>query len=243
MNLTFREHPELEPSGKVSIFGTARCTAERMSAYAARRNPKLRHDYAVQLYLEKARHCGIRGDVAFCQAMLDTRVWTAEPHGPPGKPFAHTIWAGAADADWSNEEWGRRIELHLRLLFAFASSVEDVETACWEHLNGKWAVPGTRYGQDILAVWRNMMEWRPKKRRAGETDLRRQQADAAVRGDPGTGTESGRLADMAWLAEAGLSPAPSPHPDRKVTWGELARVIRLRESNGKGGSVGGSVIE
>jgi hypothetical protein len=35
------------------------------------------------------------------------------------------------------------------------------KASCWEDLNGKWSPPGlSRYGQDIAAMWRCMVEWR-----------------------------------------------------------------------------------
>lgn len=32
----------------------------------------------------------------------------------------------------------------------------------WESLNGKWAVPGTNYGQDILAIYQKVVEFEVK---------------------------------------------------------------------------------
>jgi hypothetical protein len=152
---TFREHPEREPSGKVTIFGDALCSAERMDGYAARRNS--RAPRAAAHYLEEGARRGVRGDVAFCQAMLDTKTWTEEPPGPPWRPYAQAVWGGKGWA-WSESELRRRVERHLDRLAALASRTQDGKL-CWEDLNGVWAVPGDRYGQDVLAIWRCMREW------------------------------------------------------------------------------------
>ncbi|WP_276357881.1 hypothetical protein [Cohnella caldifontis] len=155
IRLAFREHPEREPSGKVSILGNALCGAERMDGYASRRNPGAPR--VARIYLELGARRGVRGDVAFCQAMVDTKTWTEEPQGPPWRPYAQLIWGRAAEG-WPESELERRVERHLDWLAAIASRNKE-QKMCWEDLNGVWAVPGYRYGQDILAVWRNMMEW------------------------------------------------------------------------------------
>ncbi|MBW5448658.1 hypothetical protein GE107_21670 [Cohnella sp. CFH 77786] len=222
INLVFRKHPEVGPTGKVSIFGRALCSAERMRAYAYRRNPKA-PDVAVH-YLEQGERYGIRADVAFCQAMLDTQVWKADPQGPPWKPFAHAIWS-AADPAWTEDELKRRTELHYRRLNELVSGRGEA-VACWEDLNGKWTLPGHKYGQDIVAIWRNMMEWK------GEGEVMEEMEEAAF-GEQAEGPiparrfEGTAAEDLRWLEERGILPAPSPHPERKVTWAELARVMRL----------------
>lgn len=218
----FREHPELRPTGKVSIFGSALCSAERMSAYAARRNPNA-PDVA-ELYLDKGARYGIRGDVAFSQAMLDTRAWTEEPAGPPWKPFAYAIWGGIGGDRWPPSELERRTELHLQKLHDICARREETDL-CWEDLSGIWAVPGERYGKDITAIWRNMMAWRESERRDGEEPASKKadgpQGKAAAADNMETAEE-----DLLWLAGRGWIPAPVPHPHRKVRWAEMARVLR-----------------
>jgi hypothetical protein len=208
--LMFRVHPELAPSGKVTIFGQSLCPVERMDAYAARRNPKA--PKVARSYLEKAVRYGIRGDLAFCQAMHDTRVWMGGPQG----------------ASWPDTEWENAVEQHLNRLFVFASE-QLAEPACWEDLNGKWAVPGPRYGQDIVAIWRNMMDWKGESEWVGDIgEDRKKPADEAE----ANGTLTNEQA-LAWLAGRAGVPSPPPHPDRKVTWGELARLLRVWERGGE----------
>lgn len=220
INLVFRQHPAVRPNGRVSVFGPALCSAERMRAYAVRRNPGA-PDVAAY-YRELGERYGIRGDIAFCQAMLDTQVWTKDPQGPPWKPFAHAIWS-AADPAWTEEELRRRTELHMKRLFDLAAAREE-SVFCWEDLNGKWALPGYKYAQDILAIWKNMMEWEGEGEVVREAE---ETVDEHRTADRRGAAEAAFASDMLWLGERGGLPLPSPHPERRVTWGELARVLRL----------------
>lgn len=209
----FRKHPEIGPAGKVTIAGPVLCSAERMAAYASRRNP--RAAAAAPLYVEKARRFGIRGDVAYCQAMLDTGVWTKEPLGPPWRPYAQLIW-GNVDKVWTTSEWEQRIERHLTSLADFISNGRRAAEACWEDLNGWWAVPGHRYGQDVVSIWRGMANWNGE----GVVHMAEEEQEAEV------GVSETRQEDLEWLRSRGWLPEPEPHHGRGVTWGELARVIR-----------------
>lgn len=218
IHLNFREHPEKTPSGKVSVFGPSICPAEKMNAYAARRNPDAPR--AAEIYLELGARYGIRGDTAFCQAMLDTKVWTEAPMGPPWMPLASRIW-GYAPSAWRDSELERCVERHFQQLFALASH-EEGSVFGWEDLNGRWAVPGTRYGQDILAIWRSMADWRGNGMPEEESV---KPAAPCTREDAASDAKDGEEA-LAWLSERGWTPMPMPHAERRVTWAELARVLR-----------------
>jgi len=234
--ILFERNPDLEPTGKLSILGEARCSAERIEAYAKRRNP-LAPDTA-QLYLEAGAKYGIRGDVAFCQMLHDTRGWRRELSGPSWAPRTLEQWTDAG-----------QIDLHMQLLHAFAvkqalpgSSPEAqrllgaIDRAgwrgsapCWEDLNGKWSAADSRYGQDIVAIWRNMCVWRGKGEvsmalgngRGPETPAHHPRANSA------RGVDWSPLAseEMKWLQEKRVLPSPMPHPDRKVSWAELAALL------------------
>ncbi|TJY38935.1 hypothetical protein E5161_19075 [Cohnella pontilimi] len=189
IRLPFRNRPEMGPAGRMTILGTSLCGADTMRKYALRRNPDA-PDVA-GLYVNISAAYGVRGDVAYCQAMLDTRTWTAPSGIPPWRPFAHTVW-GEGRIAWSADRLEKMVKLHIQYLQAFASMEAPVRAeplpelrmkrlieaelrgsaVCWEDLNGKWVVPGSRYGQDILAIWRNMREWQEEE----ETKERRKQA-------------------------------------------------------------------
>jgi hypothetical protein len=152
----FRDDPDIRPNGKLSIIGEPRCDEVQMHAYAIRRNPKAPN--VAGIYLDKSAKYGIRGDVAYCQAMLDTQAWTTEPLGPPVKPYAYAIWGGQV-GEWTMAELERRTERHVQLLYALLAQMRTV-VPCWEDLNGKWTIPGHQYGQDIVSIWRNMRTWK-----------------------------------------------------------------------------------
>lgn len=241
MTAAFREHPELEPTGKLSLLGEANCSAGRMNAYAKRRNPKVPE--LAELYLRIGQRYGVRGDVAFCQMVYETRGWTSELSGPYWVPF--TL------AQWSEES---SIELQMQILYTFATDLalpQQLNTAkrsialmeragwrgrvqCWEDLNGKWSAAGKQYGQDIVAMWRNMMEWGSK----GEVIMSNPNGRVTQRSGS---TPSERISgnvdwssfcteEMKWLKEQHMLPNPVPHPDRQVTWAELAVLLHQWEN-------------
>jgi hypothetical protein len=253
IRLPFRRRPDVAPSGKVTILGPSRCGADRMKGYAERRNPHA-PDMA-GLYLKIAERYGVRGDVAFCQAMYDTRTWTAPPAHPPWWTFAHTIW-GEEISGWTKIRLEKHVELHIQYLHAFASTElpEDAPplpalqmrsltkanlrgcAGCWEDLNGKWVVPGNRYGQDITAIWRNMMDWKGEGEPFMDLIEDSNEADAG-RGDkvgtPNADGSANTSEDMEWLRSRGMLTSPFPHPERKVTWNELAQLLRRWETGNK----------
>lgn len=113
---------------------------------------------------------GIRGDVAYCQMVYDTRCWALDIMGPS--------WCQILLIEGAEET---AIDVHMQLLYTFASKEilrQEADMAkrpiawiersgwrgrggCWEDLNGKWSHSGNlSYGQDIVAIWRNMQEWR-----------------------------------------------------------------------------------
>ncbi|MFC5529945.1 hypothetical protein [Cohnella yongneupensis] len=242
----FRRHPDLEPTGKLTIIGQARCSAERMNAYLRRRNPKAPE--LAELYLRQGRRYGVRGDVAYCQMIYETRAWTKAQSGPSWEPL--TL------AQWAEEQTVDRL---MRILYAFAcdeplpADAEPIEqshdermrragwrgmVSCWEDLNGKWTERGDRYGQDVVAIWRNMKEWRGKGEVFMITDEEREkERDNEIRQRLGGRAAGARTADwtavmsedMQWLKERDLLPTPVPHPDRKVTWAELSALLRKWE--------------
>jgi hypothetical protein len=253
----FRQHPDVSPSGKISILGSARCNEERLRAYVNRRNPAAPE--VEGLYLRTGEKYGIRGDVAFCQAVYDTRAWTKEA-ASAAAPW-YSLSAIAADrrdgptgtaAPSVSQRAEPQVELHIQLLYAFATSrplpldtpvpasrIEQLERAgwrgnivYWEDLNGKWLVPGNKYGQDVVAIWKTMLDWR------GKGDVFMGETEEALLPDGkrnSRGTSTGPVSvdwsaasseDMSWLNGQGMLPAPAPHPDRKVTWAELATLLR-----------------
>lgn len=234
VSLSFRLHPDYRPTGKLTIIGQARCSAERMNAYLRRRNPQAPE--LAELYLRLGNKYGIRGDVAFCQMIYETRAWTRAHTGPS--------WAPLLLPQWADEQ---EVERLMRLLRVFASDeplpaaetdahVELIRRAgwrgaapCWEDLSGKWTERSDLYGQDIAAIWRNMKEWSGE----GEALMEERELGLRLRGAAAVRRTADWSEDMTWLKERELLPSPVPHPDAKVTWAELATLLRRMRENGQ----------
>ncbi|CAM3912760.1 hypothetical protein COLU111180_14055 [Cohnella lubricantis] len=185
----FREPTGTEPSGKTTILGESLCSADEMAAFAARRGQRVDADTAA-LYLRLGWRYGIRGDAAFCQALYETRSLAAGRVRPIGETRITDLWGLQGREGLFDEPF---VEQQMQLLFGFAVAeppLSNLDMSLWtprlqmirrkqwrgiaphwEDLNGKWSVPGTNYGQDITAIWRNMVEWAlVRRRRAARTN-------------------------------------------------------------------------
>ncbi len=62
---------------KTKIMGQAQCTAEQMKAYLKQVNPNVSKKYlkTPSIYLKEGKIEGVRGDLAFAQALLETNFF------------------------------------------------------------------------------------------------------------------------------------------------------------------------
>lgn len=163
----------------VTIMGAPEATQEQMVAFieARNKNPKLTCTLGeiVSYYYEEAAREGIRGDVALCQALKETGFFA---YGGDVSPTQNNFCGLGATG---NKEPGARfatarlgVRAHIQHLLAYASTTAPSEKIVdprynhlkknrpdlfgsvknWVGLNGRWAVPGKTYGQDILRLWR-----------------------------------------------------------------------------------------
>ena len=155
-----------------TIMGEPDLTVAQMRKFLRNVNPNAPEGIE-EMYLEEGRIEGVRGDIAFCQAIHETNYFRftgiAKPewHNPAG--------LGVTGAKDSNGEyvgnkfpdWRTGVRAQIQHLKAYAST-EPLNNPCvdqrfslvkrgsaitWTNLNGKWAVPGTTYGQSILALY------------------------------------------------------------------------------------------
>ena len=162
-----------KPDKGYPIQGNAILTAKQMDAYTRSINPGA-PDLAV-LYLSQGKKYNIRGDIAYAQALHETNFFRftgdvkAEQNNFAG---IGATGGGARGASFPNESTG--VLAHLQHLHAYTSTAPipafdqkvdprfDLVTrgsaTTWQALNGKWAVPGTTYGQLILGLYKNMLE-------------------------------------------------------------------------------------
>lgn len=155
------------------IQGDGVLTAKQMDAYARTINPGA-PDLA-ELYLSLSKKYNIRGDIAYAQALHETNFFRFTGDVKPEQNNFSGIGAtggGARGATFPNASTG--VLAHIQHLFAYASTsplpafdqkvdprfdlVTRGSATTWQALNGKWAVPGTTYGQLILALYKKMVE-------------------------------------------------------------------------------------
>jgi hypothetical protein len=180
----FRERPGTEPSGKTPIRGPSRCTAAELAKFAERRRQPVPESFAYA-YFRLGERYGIRGDIAFCQALYETRALAAGRVRPIGEARMTDLWGLQGRDELFSDAF---VEMHLQLLYGFAVAGPLPEAAGlsvprlqwierkgwrgkaphWEDLNGKWSYPGTNYGRDIAAIWRNLLEWSEQERGRAE---------------------------------------------------------------------------
>jgi hypothetical protein len=161
---------DLNPS---SILGPTQLSTEQMNSSVRTINPTA--PLLGEYYKTFGEYYGIRGDVAFAQAMQETGYFrfTGDVRGSQNN-FAGigATGDGARGASFNTPEEG--VLAHLQHLYAYATTaalpdkyplvdprfhlVNRGSAPTWTALNGKWAVPGTTYGQSILDIYRRMAE-------------------------------------------------------------------------------------
>jgi hypothetical protein len=203
--------PPADPvPGAVTIMGPSELTAAQIAAYVCHVDrctpksaggtwkPEITPTEMAQLFLDEGALVGVRGDIAFCQSVLETG-WFAWPSSPwPETPAADDgTWPGyvlAVDHNYAgigaftgSTRYMRKptpwqgVRAHVQHLRNYADATSRWDTLgspfeprpfydaaafdtfvykgqapTWVQLNGKWAVPGTTYGQTILRICNDM---------------------------------------------------------------------------------------
>ncbi|KGP90679.1 N-acetylmuramoyl-L-alanine amidase [Pontibacillus chungwhensis BH030062] len=174
----------IRPEGEVSeqagypILGSTILSPDQMNQFAKSVNPD-----ATEIglyYLLYGQYYGIRGDIAFAQAMLETDYLRFTGVVKPEQNNFCGLGATSSDnpgASFDTPEKG--VLAHIQHLYAYASSaplpgqypledprfglVDRNSATKWEVLNGKWAVPGDNYGELILNIYERMLDASIKK--------------------------------------------------------------------------------
>ena len=173
-----------KPSGTL-ITGKSILAPPQMAAFLLSKNPKpsLTMDYTAlklaETYISEGSAEGIRGDITFCQMMQETGYLKfggdvlPEQNNYCGYGATNTTAKGKG-AWFENPLMG--VRCHIQHLKAYGS-IDPLKNPLvqpsngaenrfkyvtrgiapnWEDLNGKWAVPGTNYGQSILKIYADM---------------------------------------------------------------------------------------
>lgn len=166
------EEVNSEPTG-YPILGETLLSPEHMNQFVKSINPD-----AIELgmyYLIFGQYYGIRGDIAFAQAMHETDYLRFTGIVQPDQNNFCGLGATGPDnpgASFETPEEG--VLAHIQHLYAYASTeplpdkyplvdprfdlVTRGSASTWKALNGKWAVPGDNYGQLILQIYERMLE-------------------------------------------------------------------------------------
>ena len=164
----------------VPIMGEAVATQDQMINYINKRNPEPKINCSVEnlvhLYYVEAELEGIRPDIAICQAIKETGVWN---YGGDVVPEQNnycglgTTGGGVRGEYFATPQLG--VRAHIQHLLAYSSTrrptmpVVDPRygivrqaygsrtLGTWQDLNGRWAVPGRYYGQEILSMFRDIL--------------------------------------------------------------------------------------
>lgn len=160
------------------IMGKAQCTTDQMNKYLLQVNPNPKINCSVdeltKLYLDIGVLEGVRGDLAFAQAIKETGYWRfggqvlpeqnnyaglgAVNNAPIGKGASFKTPAEGILAQIQHlKAYASLDNLKTPLVDPRFSLVSRGRAPNWEDLSGKWAVPGINYGQQIVTIWRAIL--------------------------------------------------------------------------------------
>lgn len=159
------------------ITGAQTLSAEALSKYLLKNNPNPRINCTplelATLFIKEGLALNIRGDIAFCQSIHETGWFKyggqvlPEQNNYAGIGATNNSPVGKG-AWFDTPEIGVRAQI--QHLFAYATKETIIVSRIvdprfnlvtrgiapnWEDLNGRWAVPGTTYGQTILKGFEN----------------------------------------------------------------------------------------
>ena len=165
--------PPQPPGIDYSIMGTSIIQAQQLDEFVKAVNPSA--PLVGKFYTFYGDLYGIRGDIAYAQAIHETNYFRFTGQVKPSQnnyAGIGTTGPGNDGASFTTPEQG--VLAHIQHLYAYASTKPLPEGAPlvdprftlvtrgsatnWTDLNGKWAVPGTTYGQSILSIYKRNIE-------------------------------------------------------------------------------------
>lgn len=161
-----------EHKGHNNIIGKSVVSAEKMSAFVKSKNPNAQDiDEIAKAFIEVGERYGIRGDVAFCQSIIETG-WFKFDDGTAVTPDQHNYCGlgvtskGIKGHSFPTVKDG--VTAQIQHLFAYATKdnlpegeeiidprfkyVSRGVAPHWEDLNMKWAM-NDNYGQHIISIY------------------------------------------------------------------------------------------
>lgn len=175
-------------SAATPIAGSHRVDAATLTRFVQRHNPAF--DPAIaEAFISVGTRYGIRGDVALCQAILETG-WFKYEGGTAVTPEMHNYCGlgvtrlGLKGCEFETVEQG--VAAMLQHLYAYCCTDPLPEgeelldprfalvargcAATWEDLSGRWAM-NPAYGTNILSIYSSLLRLLPPEEAAPEQDL------------------------------------------------------------------------
>lgn len=160
------------------IMGRTQANELQMITFAKKNNPSFDTSLA-KIFIAVGEKYGVRGDMAFCQSILETNWFTfKKPDGTPSdvspnqNNFAGIGATGSGVAGNSFSTPTQGVTAQIQHLYAYASTdplpvgetkvdprfdlVSRGSAKGWEQLNNKWAM-NDQYGQLIVGIYNNLI--------------------------------------------------------------------------------------
>ncbi|MCM3719662.1 N-acetylmuramoyl-L-alanine amidase [Fictibacillus phosphorivorans] len=165
------EPPKPIPPSGLTIQGPTLLLADELERFVSKINPNAPRLAA--LYVQIGQVYGIRGDVAYAQAVHETGYFRFQGSVKASQNNFAGIGATGKEeaATFKTPEVG--VLAHIQHLYAYSSTealpkeyplvdprfnlVQRGSAKTWNQLNGKWAVPGTNYSNMILGIYKSML--------------------------------------------------------------------------------------
>lgn len=170
--------PPKVDSNRIAIVGKSVANYKQMEALLKKNNPnpkiKISTAEFCKLFIEEGEFENIRGDIAFCQAMKETG-WLkyggqvlpeqnnycglgATNNSPVGKgAWFDTERLGVRAQIQHLQAYATKGTLSKPLIDPRYNLVTRGVAPYWTDLNGRWAVPGTNYGEEILDIYTGLL--------------------------------------------------------------------------------------
>lgn len=160
-------------SARTPTIGEQKVEIERMYQFVASHNPDFPREVAEAFY-EIGERYGIRGDIALCQAVIETG-WFRFDNGTAVRPTDHNYCGlgvkrrGQRGCTFNSVEEGVTAMLQHLYAYACKDPLPHGETmldprftyvtrgisSTWEGLSGRWAM-NQSYARNILAIYKRM---------------------------------------------------------------------------------------
>ncbi|MED1863570.1 N-acetylmuramoyl-L-alanine amidase [Fictibacillus nanhaiensis] len=164
--------PNPEPPKGLTIQGSSLLSAEEMDGFVKKVNPNA--PSVAALYVQIGQAYGVRGDVAFAQAIQETGYFRFEGNVKASQNNYAGIGATGKNESAVFKTPQEGVLAHIQHLFAYSSTqplptqypladprfqyVQRGSAITWAQLNGKWAIPGTTYSTKILEIYKKMLD-------------------------------------------------------------------------------------